>query len=172
MVEVNIKGGKSMSKTLSEVISGIENSKTSISNSLTDLGVQNMEEASLEDMADVISNLGMVVTDISQGTTVLEDGVAVTPVTFTLFNGQQKVIRIKGGFAPYVVSISSANWTTDSTNGYKYVISATTHGRGTHPTVLTYTNGEQTYDSPYIDSSGNITLYSGTNGAMTVVVKA
>lgn len=161
-----------MSQTLNEVISGIEESKTSISNSLTELGVSNMKEASLSDMAEVISNLGMVVTEISQGDTYSENGIPVTPVAFTLFNGVTKTIKIKAGVAPYVKSIAPSDWVVNSEGGYYYQVLASEHSMGSYPTVHTFTEGEETYDSPYIDSSGNITLYSGVNTAMTVVVKA
>lgn len=70
----------------------------------------------------------------------------------------------------YVTNLSSTAW-SGSAGNYTYTISAGTHGCGTTPSVHTYVNNEETYDSPTIDASGNITLHSNAKVAMRVVVK-
>lgn len=77
-----------------------------------------------------------------------------------------------GGGTPYVTTISS--WSSSSGNYYKQ-ITATTHGKGTYPSVHTYVqNGslwEETYDSPAIDASGNVTIYTNVAISIKVVIK-
>lgn len=77
-----------------------------------------------------------------------------------------------GGGTPYVTTISS--WSSSSGNYYKQ-ITATTHGKGTYPSVHTYVqNGslwEETYDSPAIDNSGNVTVYTNVAISIKVVIK-
>ena len=77
-----------------------------------------------------------------------------------------------GGGTPYVTTISS--WSGSSGN-YHSTISASTHGKGAYPSVHTYVqNGslwEETYDSPAIDSSGNVTVYTNLNISIKVVIK-
>lgn len=77
-----------------------------------------------------------------------------------------------GGGTPYVTTISS--WSGSSGN-YSSTISASTHGKGTYPSVHTYVqNGslwEETYDSPAIDSSGNVTVYTNVAISIKVVIK-
>lgn len=77
-----------------------------------------------------------------------------------------------GGGTPYVTTISS--WSGSSGNYYS-TISASTHGKGTYPSVHTYVqNGslwEETYDSPAIDSSGNVTVYTNVAISIKVVIK-
>lgn len=77
-----------------------------------------------------------------------------------------------GGGTPYVTTISS--WSGSSGNYYKQ-ITATTHGKGAYPSVHTYVqNGslwEETYDSPAIDSSGNVTVYTNSAISIKVVIK-
>lgn len=77
-----------------------------------------------------------------------------------------------GGGTPYVTTISS--WSGSSGNYYS-TISATTHGKGTYPSVHTYVqNGslwEETYDSPAIDASGNVTVYTNSAISIKVVIK-
>lgn len=76
----------------------------------------------------------------------------------------------EGGAKTYTASLTSSSW-SGSAGNYTYSISAATHGCGTTPSVHTYVNNEETYDSPTIDSSGNITLHSNAKVAMRVVVK-
>lgn len=77
-----------------------------------------------------------------------------------------------GGGTPYVTTISS--WSGSSGNYYKQ-ITAATHGKGAYPSVHTYVkNGslwEETYDSPAIDSSGNVTVYTNSAISIKVVIK-
>ena len=77
-----------------------------------------------------------------------------------------------GGGTPYVTTISS--WSGSSGNYYKQ-ITAATHGKGTYPSVHTYVqNGslwEETYDSPAIDASGNVTVYTNVAISIKVVIK-
>ena len=77
-----------------------------------------------------------------------------------------------GGGTPYVTTITS--WSGSSGNYYKQ-ITATTHGKGTYPSVHTYVqNGslwEETYDSPAIDASGNVTVYTNVAISIKVVIK-
>ena len=77
-----------------------------------------------------------------------------------------------GGGTPYVITISS--WSGSSGNYYKQ-ITAATHGKGTYPSVHTYVqNGslwEETYDSPAIDNSGNVTVYTNVAISIKVVIK-
>ena len=77
-----------------------------------------------------------------------------------------------GGGTPYVTTISS--WSGSSGNYYNQ-ITAATHGKGTYPSVHTYVqNGslwEETYDSPAIDSSGNVTVYTNSAISIKVVIK-
>lgn len=68
----------------------------------------------------------------------------------------------------YNLTISS--W-SGSAGNYTYSIPASAHGCGTTPSVHTYVSNEETYDSPTIDASGNITLHSNVKVAMRVVVK-
>lgn len=77
-----------------------------------------------------------------------------------------------GGGTPYVKTISS--WSGSSGNYYS-TISASTHGKGVYPSVHTYVqNGSlwvETYDSPAIDSSGNVTVYTNSAISIKVVIK-
>lgn len=77
-----------------------------------------------------------------------------------------------GGGTPYVTTISS--WSGSSGNYYS-TISASTHGKGAYPSVHTYVqNGslwEETYDSPAIDASGNVTVYTNSAISIKVVIK-
>lgn len=77
-----------------------------------------------------------------------------------------------GGGTPYVTTITS--WSGSSGNYYKQ-ITAATHGKGTYPSVHTYVqNGnlwEETYDSPAIDASGNVTVYTNSTISIRVVIK-
>ena len=77
-----------------------------------------------------------------------------------------------GGGTPYVTTISS--WSGSNGNYYS-IISASTHGKGTYPSVHTYVqNGnlwKETYDSPAIDSSGNVTVYTNSAISIKVVIK-
>lgn len=74
--------------------------------------------------------------------------------------------------SPYVTTISS--WSGSSGNYYS-TISASTHGKGTYPSIHTYVqNGslwEETYDSPAIDASGNVTVYTNSAISIKVVIK-
>lgn len=70
----------------------------------------------------------------------------------------------------YTRSLTTSSW-SGSAGNYTYSIPASTHGCGTTPSVHTYVNNEETYDSPTIDTSGNITLHSNAKVAMRVVVK-
>lgn len=77
-----------------------------------------------------------------------------------------------GGGTPYVTTISS--WSGSSGNYYKQITVAT-HGKGAYPSVHTYVqNGdlwEETYDSPAIDTSGNVTVYTNVAISIKVVIK-
>lgn len=77
-----------------------------------------------------------------------------------------------GGGTPYVKIISG--WSGSSGNYYS-TISASTHGKGAYPSVHTYVqNGNlwvETYDSPAIDSSGNVTVYTNSTISIKVVIK-
>lgn len=77
-----------------------------------------------------------------------------------------------GGGTPYVTTITS--WSGSGGNYYKQ-ITAATHGKGTYPSVHTYVqNGslwEETYDSPAIDDSGNVTVYTNVAISIKVVIK-
>lgn len=77
-----------------------------------------------------------------------------------------------GGGTPYVTTISS--W-SGSSGDYYSTINASTHGKGTYPSVHTYVqNGslwEETYDSPAIDSSGNVKVYTNSAISIKVVIK-
>ena len=70
--------------------------------------------------------------------------------------------------------IRQLNWSGSSGNYYKQ-ITAATHGKGTYPSVHTYVqNGslwEETYDSPAIDDSGNVTVYTNVAISIKVVIK-
>lgn len=80
--------------------------------------------------------------------------------------------EIPSGGSPYVTTILS--WSGSSGNYYS-TISATTHSKGAYPSVHTYVqNGnlwEETYDSPAIDSSGNVTVYTNSAILTKVVIK-
>lgn len=70
----------------------------------------------------------------------------------------------------YERNITASNW-SGSAGHYTFLISVTTHGRGTRPRVHTYVDGEETYDSPTIDwSTGNVTLHSSAQVAMKVLI--
>ena len=71
--------------------------------------------------------------------------------------------------APYVVNLTTGNW-SGSTGNYTYSIAAATHGKGAYPQVRTFVANEECYDSPTIDTSGNITLKTNAKVAMRVVV--
>lgn len=77
-----------------------------------------------------------------------------------------------GGGTPYVTTISS--WSGSSGNYYKQITVAT-HGKGTYPSVHTYVQNEslweETYDSPAIDASGNVTVYTNVAISIKVVIK-
>lgn len=77
-----------------------------------------------------------------------------------------------GGGTPYVTTISS--WSGSSGNYYKR-ITAITHGKGRYPSVHTYVQNEslweETYDSPAIDASGNVTVYTNSAISIKVVIK-
>ena len=77
-----------------------------------------------------------------------------------------------GGGTPYVTTISS--WSGSSGNYYS-TINASTHGKGTYPSVHTYVQNEslweETYDSPAIDNSGNVTVYTNAAISIKVVIK-
>lgn len=77
--------------------------------------------------------------------------------------------RVGGASAPYVVTLSTSSWSGSSGN-FSYSITAATHKKGQYPQVRTFVNNEETYDSPKVDSSGNITLYSNAKIALRVVV--
>lgn len=72
--------------------------------------------------------------------------------------------------APYTRSLTTSSW-SGSSGAYTFYIAASTHGKGTTPTVLTFVNNEQTYDSPTIDTSGNVTIKSNAKVAMRVIIK-
>lgn len=94
------------------------------------------------------------------------------PYPVTSVNGKTGAVVINTGGTPYVKTISS--WSGSSGNYYS-TISASTHGKGTYPSVHTYVkNGnlwEETYDSPAIDSSGNVTVYTNSAISIKVVIK-
>ena len=77
-----------------------------------------------------------------------------------------------GGGTPYVTIITS--W-SGSNGNYSSTISASTHGKGTYPSVHTYvvkgSLWEETYDSPAIDASGNVTVYTNSAISIKVVIK-
>lgn len=77
-----------------------------------------------------------------------------------------------GGGTPYVTTITS--WSGSSGN-YSSTISASTHGKGTYPSVHTYVAKgslwEETYGSPAIDASGNVTVYTNSAISIKVVIK-
>lgn len=77
--------------------------------------------------------------------------------------------RLGGSAAPYVVNLSTSSW-SGSSGDYTYSITATTHKKGTYPQVRIFVNNEECYDSPTIDTSGNITLKSNAKVAMRVVI--
>lgn len=74
------------------------------------------------------------------------------------------------GTKTYIANLTASSW-SGSTGNYTCLISATTHGCGKTPSVHTYVSNEETYDSPTIDTSGNITLHSNAKVAMRVVIK-
>lgn len=77
-----------------------------------------------------------------------------------------------GGGTPYVTTITS--W-SGSNGNYSSTISASTHGKGTYPSVHTYVAKgslwEETYDSPAIDANGNVTIYTNSSISIKVVIK-
>lgn len=77
--------------------------------------------------------------------------------------------RLGGAASPYVVNLSTSSW-SGSSSPYTYSIMAVGHGKGVYPQVRTFVNNEETYDSPMINASGDITLYSNTKIAMRVVI--
>lgn len=92
---------------------------------------------------------------------------------FTRADGKKALYEGEaGGGTPYVTTITS--W-SGSNGNYSSTISASTHGKGTYPSVHTYVqNGslwEETYDSPAIDSSGNVTVYTNVAISIKVVIK-
>lgn len=79
---------------------------------------------------------------------------------------------------PYTRTIAKTDWVTNSAGGYKFSISAATHGKGLYPMVKTYTHAastdswEETYDSPEFNSTtGNVVIYSNVNDPLLVVIK-
>lgn len=66
---------------------------------------------------------------------------------------------VAGAFVPYVASVT---W-NGTTNSYQFTLTASTHGKGTTPLVVTKMSGNAIDCSPAIDSMGNITIYSNAN---------
>ena len=71
---------------------------------------------------------------------------------------------------PFVKALSTSDW-QGSTAPFSYTINATTHKQGQYPTVQTFVNNEESYDSPKIDENGNVTVYTNYKIAMRVVIK-
>lgn len=75
----------------------------------------------------------------------------------------------------YTIILSTNSW-LGSTAPYSYTISASTHRMGDLPSVHTYvgddsTGWEETYDSPRISSTGDVTIYSNAKISLKVVIK-
>lgn len=64
-----------------------------------------------------------------------------------------------GAFVPYIATVA---W-SGSVNNYSYNLPASVHGKGVTPTVTTLQSGIVIECAPYIDSAGNITIYSNAN---------
>lgn len=86
---------------------------------------------------------------------------ALTPRVTTAENNINALQKV------YKITISS--WSGSGTN-LSYVINASTHGCGTTPNVRTYYNNEEVYNSPKVDASGNVTIYTAVNVNIDVVI--
>lgn len=91
----------------------------------------------------------------------------VTTLEREMDTAQADITQLKGY---YEVDLTTSSW-SGSTGNYSYSIPAATHKRGTRPRVYTYVGGEETYDSPAIDSSGNVTVYTNIAISIKVVIK-
>lgn len=121
------------------------------------------------------SNLKYITSGAIPTTTTLPSG----NFAFGVINGKPRLFGNVNGVineygletsTPYVVTLEIGSWTWSDRN-YSYSIPATTHGKGAYPSVHTYVNDEEIYNSPCIDTSGNITLYSNVDVSMRVVIK-
>nr|DAN08981.1 MAG TPA: hypothetical protein [Caudoviricetes sp.] len=127
------------------------------------------------------SNLKYIASGAIPTTTTLPSG----NFAFGVINGKPRLFGNVNGVIseygletrmPYVVTLDAGMWTWSDGN-YSYSILATTHGKGAYPSVHTYVANadeslwEETYNSPAIDASGNITLYSNMTVLMRVVIK-
>lgn len=92
----------------------------------------------------------------------------LTALTTRVTNVEKTLTALQ---TPYEKSIATADWAGTAGN-FNYSISATTHGKGKRPSITTYVNGEQTYDSPVINlTTGDVTVYSNAKIALLVVIK-
>ena len=79
---------------------------------------------------------------------------------------------------PYTKTITSSDWVL-TTDGYKFVITSTTHGKGTYPAVRMYIGSgsdenewQESYCSPFVNiSTGDVTVYSNTNVNQLIVIE-
>lgn len=124
---------------------------------------------------ELTSNLKYITSGAIPTTTTLPSGnfaFGVIDEKPRLFGNVNGVINEYGleTSTPYVVTLEESSWTWSDGN-YIYSIPATTHGKGAYPSIHTYVNDEEIYNSPRIDTSGNITLYSNVDVSMRVVIK-
>jgi hypothetical protein len=78
---------------------------------------------------------------------------------------------------PYTKIITSSDWVL-TTDGYKFIITSTTHGKGTYPAVRMYSGfgsdvneWQESYYSPIVNiSTGDITVYSNTNIDQLIII--
>lgn len=130
---------------------------------------------------ELISNLKYITSGAIPTKTTLPSG----NFAFGVINGKPRLYGNVNGVineygletsAPYVITLETSSWTWSNGN-YSYSIPATTHGKGAYPSVHTYVANadeslwEETYNSPAIDASGNVTIYTNLNISIKVVIK-
>lgn len=105
-----------------------------------------------------LAALTEVVDNLSGGSTTLRDDLDAL---------EARVVKLE---TKYTKTVGTSEWIGDAAP-YSFTIQATTHGKGAKPIVRTFVNNEETYDSPVVDTSGNVTVYTNAKVAIRVEIQ-
>lgn len=142
----------------------------------TDSTVASNKHAADASFANIASQITSINEEIESIDAAIADGQGTSSTLRSDLTALQNRVttleqRVTAMNTPYERTIAANDW-QGSAGNFSLTITAATHGKGKRPSVSTYVNGEQTYDSPAINmTTGDVSLYTNARVALVVVIK-